>query len=254
MGFGTAELMPDADHPGCWTLIVEGVAQSYVDLDDPRHLKYSYVRRVASVVDTIARAARPLRVLHLGGGALTIARYVAVTRPGSPQLVVERDGDLDALVRRMLPLPAGAEVQTIVGDARETIEAMSGERFDLIITDAYDGAQMPARVASLEFTRVVDGILEPGGTYVVNVADLPPALFTRIQSAALREVFPDLCAIGEPGMFRGRRYGNIVLVAGTSLPVARLARIAARDELRARVLHKDDLDQFIGGVAPMRDG
>jgi hypothetical protein len=96
-------------------------------------------------------------------------------------------------------------------------------------------------------------VLTPGGTYVVNVADLPPALFTRIQSAALREVFPDVCAIGEPGMFRGRRYGNIVLVAGAAVPVTRLGRIAARDELRAKVLHGEDLDRFIGGVAPMRD-
>jgi spermidine synthase len=251
--FGAAELVPDPGHPGGWTLLVEGVAQSYVDIANPRRLRYPYVRRVAAVIDTVARAGEPIRVLHLGGGALTLARYIAVTRPGSPQRVVERDGELDALVRRVLPLPAGADVSTVSGDARDTVVATPDDQYDLVITDAYDGAQMPPSLASVEFVGEVLRVLVPAGTYAVNVADLPPAIFTRIQAATLRAVFPDVCAIGEQGMLRGRRYGNIVLAAGSSLPVERLARIAARDETRAKVVHGADLDEFIGTVGPMRD-
>lgn len=250
--FGAAELVPDPGHPGGWTLLVEGVAQSYVDITEPRRLRYPYVRRVAAVIDTMARTGAPIRVLHLGGGALTLARYIAVTRPGSSQQVVERDGELDALVRRVLPLPAGADVATVVGDARDVVSAADAS-FDLVITDAYDGAQMPAVLASLEFAFEVRRLLAPGGTYAVNVADLPPAMFTRIQAATLMAAFPDVCAIGEQGMLRGRRYGNIVLVAGSVLPVARLTRIAGRDETRARVLHGAELLDFIGGVGPMHD-
>ncbi len=253
VAFGTAELVPDPAHPGGWTLLIDGVAQSYVDIDNPTHLRYPYVRRVASVVDTMARPGQPIRVLHLGGGGLTLARYIAVTRPGSRQRVVERDGDLDTLVRRVLPLPAGADVQTAAVDARAAVESTGDARFDLVITDAYDGAQMPTSVSSLEYVREVARVLAPGGTYAVNVADLPPAIFTRIETATLRAVFPDVCAIGEQGMLRGRRYGNVVLAAGASLPVDRLARIAARDEIRAKVLHDDELDDFIGGVGPMLD-
>jgi hypothetical protein len=252
--FGAAELVPDPAHPGGWTLLVEGVAQSYVDIADPRRLRYPYVRRVAAVIDTLARAGAPIRVLHLGGGGLTLARYVAVTRPGSRQSVVERDGELDALVRRVLPLPDGADVTTVTGDAREAVEASEDASFDLVITDAYDGAQMPAALASLEFAGQVRRVLAPTGTYAVNVADLPPAVFTRVQAATLVAAFPDVCAVGEHNMLRGRRYGNIVLVAGSVLPVARLTRIAARDETRAQVLHGPDLLDFIGGVGPMHDG
>jgi hypothetical protein len=251
--FGDAELVPDPAHPGGWTLLVEGVAQSYVDIGNPRRLRYPYVRRVAAVIDTMARSGAPIRVLHLGGGGLTLARYVAVTRPGSQQRVVERDGELDALVRRILPLPDGSDVSTVAGEARRVVSALPDASFDLVITDAYEGAQMPTELASAEFAQDVRRVLAPTGTYAVNVADLPPAIFTRIQAATLGTVFADVCAIGDQGMLRGRRYGNIVLVAGASLPIARLTRITGRDEARARVLHGPELDDFIGGVGPMHD-
>jgi spermidine synthase len=253
VGFGTAELVPDPANPGGWTLLIDGVAQSYVDLDDPTHLKFEYCRRIATVIDTAGPAGVPLRVLHLGGGALTLPRYVAITRPGSPQRVIERDRALDDLVRHTLPLPDRADVRTATGDARAAVEASGSEHFDLIITDVYAGAQMPPSVASVQFVQQISRVLATGGRYAVNVADLPPLVFTRIQAATLREVFPDVCAIGDPGMLRGRRFGNVVLVAGQALPISRLARLAARDEAKGRVLHGPDLDAFIGGVGPMTD-
>lgn len=231
---------------------MDGVEQSYVDVCHPRRLRHAYVRRIASVIDTAGPAGVPLRVLHLGGGGLTVARYVAASRPGSIQQVVERHAALDESVRSRLPLPPGASVRTIGGDARAVLESLPGP-FDVVITDVYDGARMPTSVASVEFVRHVAQVLDPAGTYVVNVTDLPPSIHGRIQAATLRVVFGAVCAIGEPGMLRGRRYGNVVLAAGRSLPVARLARIAARDEVRARVVEGPDLDAFIGGVGPMRD-
>ena len=73
---GQAELVPDPDRPGSWTLLLDGAPQSHVDLTDPTHLEFEYVRRLAAALDLIAPAGAPLRVLHLGGGALTLPRYV----------------------------------------------------------------------------------------------------------------------------------------------------------------------------------
>src|SRR2546429_3185620 len=101
--FGATELVADPGRAHGWTLLVDRVPQSYVDLDDPGHLEFEYVRRVASVIDAAAPAGVPLRVLHLGGGALTLPRYLAATRPGSTQRVLERDAALTALILRELP-------------------------------------------------------------------------------------------------------------------------------------------------------
>jgi len=248
--------VPDPERSGGWMFVVDGVEQSYVDIKRPRYLYHVYVRHIASIIDTVARRGAPLRVLHLGGGALTVPRYVAATRPGSVQWVVERDAALDAYIRKRLPLPPGSGIRTVTADARDAVEAMNDERFDLVINDVYDGATMPGNVASVEFAELVTRVLEPAGTYVVNVTDGPPSLHSRLQAATLRAVFPDVWAIGEVSMFRGRKYGNVVFAAGRSMPpvrLARLVRMAERDEARVRVVAGPVLDRFIGPAQPRRD-
>ncbi|RMI41244.1 spermidine synthase, partial [Streptomyces triticirhizae] len=120
---GTARLLPDVDRPAAWLLTVDDAPQSYLDLDDPTHLEFEYLRRLGHVVDTAAPPGAPLRVLHLGGGALTLPRYVAATRPGSTQRVVEGDGRLAALVAETLPPPPGAGIEVTVADARAAVDA-----------------------------------------------------------------------------------------------------------------------------------
>jgi hypothetical protein len=251
--FGTAELVPDPDRPGGWTLLIDGVQHSYVDIDDPRHLEFEYVRRLASVIDAVAPPGRPLRILHLGGGALTLPRYVAATRPGSVQRAVERDGALTALVRRVLPLPRGADLRVRVADARGAVEDSGPARHDLVLADVYGGTQMPARFASVEFAGAVARVLRPGGWYAVNLADAAPLAFSRGQVATLRVVFDEVCLMAEPGVLRGRRFGNVVLVAGGGLPIAALARSAATEVFPARLLHGADLDRFVAGARPVSD-
>src|SRR5579872_2323698 len=94
------ELLGDLDRPRAWMLLIGGIPQSHVDLDDPRHLELEYVRVLGHVIDLAGPAAAPLRVLHLGGGGLTLARYVAATRPGSTQLAAESDPEVAGLVRQ----------------------------------------------------------------------------------------------------------------------------------------------------------
>src|SRR5580700_3878467 len=114
------ELLGDLDRPRAWMLLAGGVPQSHVDLDDPLHLELEYIRVLGHLIDLAAPAGAPLRVLHLGGGGLTLARYVAATRPGSRQVAVEADAEVVALVRRRLPLdqrgPGARRVEVRVAD------------------------------------------------------------------------------------------------------------------------------------------
>ncbi|MEV4757812.1 fused MFS/spermidine synthase [Micromonospora sp. NPDC049559] len=254
-GSPTVELAPDPTRPGARTLYVDGVPQSYVDAADPTYLHFDYVRRMASVIDAAAPRSAPVRALHLGGGALTLPRYLAATRPGSTQVVVERDADLLDLVRRELPLPSeGLRVR--VADAREAIEAEPPAGYDLLLADVFQAAQMPAHVASVEFAAQAARVLRPDGIYTVNLTDLPPLGHSRVQAATLRAVFPEVCLIAGRAMLRGRRYGNVVLAAAREpgrLPVARLTTRALRDPVPGVVLHGAALDRFVAGARPLRD-
>jgi spermidine synthase len=253
--FGVAVLKADPDNAGGWTLLLDGYPQSYVDMRDPVRLEFEYIRWLASIVDSAAPLGAGIRVLHLGGGAMTLARYVAATRPGSVQRVVERDAALVALVRRELPLPRGADIRVRIADARAAVDATGPGRYDLVIGDVYGAAQVPAHLTTTEFTSAVARVLRPGGTYAVNLNDGGPLAFARSQAATLRTVFADVCLVAEPGVLRGRRFGNLVLVAGAvPLPVTDLAAAGAREMFPARLVHGEALDRFVAGARPVSDG
>jgi spermidine synthase len=251
---GTAELLGDADRDGSWLLMVEGTPQSHVDLDDPAHLEFEYVRRMGHVLDLVADGGRPLDVVHLGGGALTLPRYVAVTRPGSRQRVVEIDERLTDLVRAHLPLPRGARVRVRAADARAGLAALPPGSADVVLSDVFAGARTPAHLTSVEYAAQAHRVLRPGGVYAANVADGPPLRFARAQVATLRAVFGHVCLLAEPGTLRGRRFGNLVAVASdTDLPVAGLVRRCAADPMPGRVVEGADLVRFVGKARPVHD-
>lgn len=251
---GTAELLADADRDGSWVLMVDGTPQSHVDLADPTHLEFEYVRRMGHVLDLAAPPGTPLDVVHLGGGALTLPRYLAATRPGSKQRVVEIDQALTDLVRDLLPLPRGARVRVREGDARAALGTLHPGSADVVVTDVFAGARTPAHLTTVEFAREVARVLRPGGTYVANVADGPPLRYARGQVATLRAVFGSVCLLAEPGTMRGRRFGNLVAVASDGeLPLAGLTRACARDPMPSRVVDGADLERFAGKAQPVTD-
>jgi spermidine synthase len=249
---GLAELVPDPDRPTAWTLLIDGAPQSHVDLADPTHLEFEYVRRMGAVLDLVAPPGAPLRVLHLGGGALTLPRYVAATRPGSAQRVVEIDGPLVDLVRRVLPPDPRIRLKIRVGDAREVVTGAREGGYDVAVLDVFAGARTPAHLASAEFMQEVARVLAPGGWLVANVADGPPLRYARAQVATIRAALPEACLVADAAVLRGRRFGNLVVLAGrTAPPVDELTRRGAADRLPRRVV--TDLDRFTGGAAPVTD-
>ena len=261
---GMAELLLDADRPGAWMLLVDDVPQSHVDLGDPEYLDFDYMRRLGHVADLAAPPGQPLRVLHLGAGGLTLARYLATTRPGSSQLAVESDAALVALVRRWLPLDQPARrdggrtgagrVRIRVGDARAVLEGLPAASFDLVVADLFAGARTPAHLTSVEFAAAAARVLTPAGRYAVNVADGPPLAYARAQVATAGSVFAQVCLIADPGVLRGRRFGNLVLAAAQDeLPLTGLARRAAGDPFPGRLVHGADLDRFAAGAKPVTD-
>ena len=252
-GYGRAELLRDADRRAAWMLLVDGVPQSHVDLEDPGYLDFEYVRRLGHVIDTAAPAGQPLRVLHLGAGALTLARYVTATRPGSPQLAVEVDAALVDLIRLRLP-PRNPRLRVRVGDARAELEKLAPGRYDVVIADVFAGGRTPAHLTSAEFWAATRRAVRETGVVAANVADGAPLAHARAQVATARAVFPHACLIADAAVLRGRWFGNLVLAASPGpLPVDALTRRAAGDPMPGRVLHGRDLDRFMAGAKPVTD-
>lgn len=255
MDGGLAELIPDPDRPRGWTLAVDGAPQSHVDLDDPAHLDFEYQRRLGHVLDLAAPPGRPLHVLHLGGGAFTLARYVAALRPRSTQQVVEIDAALTAFVRRELPLGGGARIRVRSGDARAVLERVPDGWADVVICDVFHGARTPAHLTSTEFLAQARRALRVGGVWAANLADGSGApLHLRGQIATAQSVFAQVCVVADPAVWRGRRFGNAVLVASDAgLPVAELGRLAAGDPHAGRIEHGAGLAAFVAGARPVTD-
>ncbi|HJQ46074.1 MAG TPA: fused MFS/spermidine synthase [Amycolatopsis sp.] len=250
--FGTAELLADADRAGGWLLSVDGIAQSYVDLADPTHLEFDYVRRMGDVVDSVP--AGPLEALHLGGAGCTLPRYIAATRPGSRQLVFDADGELIDLVREHLDLRSVANLRVRICDARAGVGTRRDDSADLVVTDVFERASMSGSVATVEFTAAAARVLRPTGTYLINIADGPGLLFSRRVAATVTAVFPHALLLAEPGVLRGRRFGNVVLAAAAGeLPVQAVAARAASAAFPARCVAAADLKSFVGKAKPLTD-
>ncbi len=254
--FGVAKLLPDVDRADAWLLTVDGAPQSYVDLADPEHLEFEYVRRVAYVVEAVCDTrAAPVDVVHLGGGALTLPRRFARTVPGAAQDVIEADRGLAGLVAEHLPLDAPG-VRTHVADAREWLAARPDASADVLVADVFGGSRVPAHLTTLEYAAQAARVLRGGGLYVSNLADAAPFTFLGSQLATLRAVFgadAEVCVLLEPGVLRGRRYGNAVLAATRGdLPLVAVARRCAADAFPARVLGTAEAVRAFPGT-PVRD-
>jgi len=109
-------------------------------------------------------------------------------------------------------------------------------------------------VTTVEFHALVRELLAPGGIAIVNIADDRTLAFAKRQLAALHEVHAEVAALADPGMLKGRRFGNVVAIAGAALPDLELiGRALRRDPLPSKVVSGAELRRFLGGAQPARD-
>ena len=179
------------------------------------------MQRIADLLDVLGEPDRPMRIVHVGGGALTLPRYVAATRPRSAQIVLEPDAELTAFVRPHLPLPQRSGIRVRAEDGRTGMPRLADGRAELIIVDAFVGAQVPADLTTMEFlTDVATRCSGLAGALVVNITDRGPSTYGRAgPGRTVRSVFAHTLLSAEPSTLKGRRFGN-VLVIGSDRPAA----------------------------------
>lgn len=248
-----ARIVP-TERPRAFVLEVDGRAQSYVDLDDPSRLEFDYVRRIGDVLDAWGAPGEPMGALHVGGGALTLPRYVAWSRPGSAQVVLEPDVDVTELVRRELPLPRRSGVKVRPVDGRTGLAELRDGSRDVVVVDAFEDGRVPGSLVTSESVAGAARVLAGDGLLLLNLVDAAPFAWTRRVVAAVRASFPALMLSAEPASLRGRRSGNLLLVAGrTTVPAAALAARAASSAAPYRVLDAAQVSDSFGGGLPFLD-
>ncbi len=250
--------------PGAIQLLVDGTPQSHVNLRDPSDVFFEYIRRIAHAIDLFRTPGLPISALHLGGGAFTLPRYIEATRPGSRQQIVELESALVDLVRDAAPLPKRASIRVRHGDAREVLgklpQGMHGA-LDLVVVDIFAGSRTPAHVSSIEFYKMIAPLLATDGLVVVNTTDGAGQKFTRSQAATLASVFGTVAAVGEPQVLKGRRFGNVVLLAANTRAgspeaigsLEWLPRLLASGPHPARMLVDRELDEWLRGATVVAD-
>jgi spermidine synthase len=175
-------------------------------------------------------AGAPIAALHIGGGGATVPRYLAATRPGGRDLLLEIDAGVVELDRSELALQTGPSLSVRVGDARTTLSELPDNEWDLVVGDAFGGLAVPWHLTTKETLEQIRRLLRSDGVYAMNLIDHPPDRFGRAEAATLRSVFPYVILAAAPDTVGGTGGGNHVLVASESpLPVDAFAtRVAER--------------------------
>src|SRR3954447_26144390 len=119
---------------------------SYVDLADPRHLEFDYLRWARIVLE----AVRARRVLHVGGAGCALPRALAAADPTSRHEVLEVDSRVLEMARAHLGLRRAPGLRVRVAEGRAALEARADASADAIVVDAFVGARVPERLVTVE--------------------------------------------------------------------------------------------------------
>lgn len=254
-----ARIVHDDLRPSGRTLLLDTVRHSYVDLEDPTYLEFTYARTLSDVLAAVAPEGEPLDVAHVGGGGFTFPRYLRETRPGTTSIVLELDPLLTEIAEDELGFVAGPDIEVRTGDARLTLTSLDDASQDVVIGDAFGGISVPWHLTTREFVEAIQQRLRPGGVYVLNLIDFGDREFARAEAATLAAVFDHVAVLAPPDRLAPRGEGsggNFVLVASDEpLPLeAILARNAGRGDDEQAVSTADgSLAEFIDGAMVLTD-
>lgn len=233
----------DPSRPSGRLLRQDDMDASYVDLADPRHLEFDYLRWARIVLET----AGARRVLHVGGAGCALPRALAAADPEGRHEVVEIDPAVLDLARAHLGLRRAPGLRVRVGDGRARIAARADADADAIVLDAFVGARVPRHLVTAE---ALGDAARVAPLTVINIVDTRRLEDTRAIAAGLRTAYPVVAALGA----RGLRGGNVVLIGAAAAPAwDRIAARAAADPSPARLTAPADLERLVAGTAPLRD-
>lgn len=246
-----AVLQP-GERDGGVTLVLDGLRHSYVDTDDPQHLEFEYVQAIASVADALGPGEPGgARTLHLGGGGMSIPRYLVANWPGSHNTVYEVDPGVVAIATG--PLRAPPEIDVRETDARIALADIADGSQRLVVGDAFGGVSAAWHLTTTEALAQIRRTLTPDGVYAANVIDFGSLAFVRAQLATFQRSFAHVALLARPSGISGERGGNFVGIASQApLPIAEI-EAALENRSDWVVIQGAQLDRWIGDATVLSD-
>ncbi|WP_370152511.1 fused MFS/spermidine synthase [Ferrovibrio sp.] len=165
------DFAPQSGRPSA-AMVLDHLAHSINDRDDPTLLYSPYLDFVARRTEARLQG-RPPKAYFIGGGAFTLPRAWAARFPAADLTVAEIDPAVTRVAADAMWLDVAAPALRIIhADARSTLAGLpAGQRFDLILGDAFHDFSIPPHLVTREFHQLLLRRLAPGGAYAINVID-----------------------------------------------------------------------------------
>ena len=150
--------------------MLDHLIHSYVNLANPLHIEYEYERIYGEVLKWMYGPQSRLQSLSIGGGGYTFPRYMELSYPKAHIDVVEIDPEITKAVYNYLGLPGSTRIRTFNTDGRWFVMNCK-EKYDIILTDAFNDLSIPYHLTTREFVRQLNGILNDDGILMSNIID-----------------------------------------------------------------------------------
>ncbi len=181
-----------------------GQNQSCRFLRDQERLVFPYAKMVLS---SLMVQDNPSRILIVGLGGGTLPYTYNLLFPKTEIIVSEIDEAVVRVAERFFDFEQNDRIKVDVSDARVYIKraALRGEKFDLVILDAFNGDYIPEHLMTREFLEEVKALLPEHGMVVANTFSTS-RLFDA-ESVTYQQVFGEIYSMRMSGT------GNRVVVA-----------------------------------------
>jgi len=238
-------------------LALDRLNHSYVIPDNPKYLKYGYLKTFAELAAYLAGDNPAPRVLHLGGGGYSFPRYMDTVYPRSSNEVVEIDPIVTEVAHALLGLPLPTNIKTYNQDARLFLmQRRTGDKYHIVIGDVFNDLSTPYHLTTLEFAKLVKSHMEKDGVYLMNIVDnfeegkyLPSFIYT------LKQTFDYVVLFGPRENWINVGYSTFVLVAtDRRIDIADYQRFVTADgtkQLSGYPYDAAELDKYVVARNPV---
>ncbi len=212
------------------TLVLDHLGHGVNDQATPDYFWSGYIELTDLVIRARLDGREDFSAYFIGGGAYTLPRGWRARYPEAALTVAEIDPEVTRMAQDRLWLdPAGLRI--LHQDARVALARPgTGDRYDVIIGDAFRDISVPAHLVTREFAQIVRDNLNPQGSYALTVIDEPRRtrfLFSVVRT--LFEVFPVVEVWAEVAQLRQAGRITYLVVAGMAPSPA--GRIDSRIDL-----------------------